>query len=404
MSSEEIDNIIRIQHVATHSSDPYTDDYYHQACLAKRSSLSNSRLRHHFCPNSITESSSRPKANSEPHAFLQVEGLGRLPFSSIRRPRPLLELDSKPDPHNEKTIKPLEQETMLAARIAIEDGLSLLLDIDDVDRFLQFNQAQDGGAHLRHKRQNLLEGLATSLQLVDPLSHTITQKDDLVFLRIVSLPKGRKFISRYLKLLHPSDDVARIVCMAVFRHLRFLFGDMPSDSSASEATTDLMLSVSSTVSKMELGALSACLAAVVCSSEQPPLRPIGNSAGDSASVVVKTLLDRATELLTDQRAMVQHHVVRNMWQESFNAFFSLLTKYCVAKFETLTRAAPVIGGEIAQAISREMPVELLRASLPHTDDGQRRLLREFAQRSMPVMNHASNGGSNGPPNSESVRS
>ncbi|KAK8651917.1 hypothetical protein V6N13_141492 [Hibiscus sabdariffa] len=80
-------------------------------------------------------------------------------------------------------IRKLEQEPMLAARVTVEDGLCLLLDVDDIDRFLQFNQLQDGGAQLRQKRQVLLEGLAASLQLVDPLAkngHTdeLAQKDD----------------------------------------------------------------------------------------------------------------------------------------------------------------------------------------------------------------------------------
>ncbi|KAJ0508681.1 hypothetical protein HanIR_Chr11g0520011 [Helianthus annuus] len=95
---------------------------------------------------------------------------------------------------------------MLAARVTIEDGICLLLDVDDIDRFLQFNQLQDGGAQLRQRRQVLLEGLATSLQLVDPFSKNgqtdeSAQKDDFIFLRLVSLSKGRKLISSYLNIL-----------------------------------------------------------------------------------------------------------------------------------------------------------------------------------------------------------
>lgn len=395
MCAEEIDSILRIQHAATHSNDPYVDDYYHQACLAKRYSSSNSRPRHHFCPVSIRDLPSHTKASSEPHAYLQVDALGRIPFSSIRRPRPLLEVDAPANSADEilnpkSAIKPLEQEPMLAARIIIEDGICLLLDVDDIDRLLQFGAPQDGGAHLRRRRQGLLEGLAASLQLVDPLGHGIAPKDDLVFLRCVSLPKGRKLLSRYLKILYPCDDLARIVCMAVFRHLRFLFGEMPMDSVAAKTTTDLVISVASVVHGMDLGALSACLAAIVCSSEQPPLRPIGNPAGDGASVITKAVLERATELLTDRHAAANHSI-RNLWQESFDAFFVLLTKYCISKYESIMEslvsgapnAAP-IGPEVAKAISREMPVELLRASLPHTNESQRKLLLEFAQRSMPV--------------------
>ncbi|CBI34052.3 unnamed protein product, partial [Vitis vinifera] len=73
---------------------------------------------------------------------------------------------------------------------------------------------------------------------------------------------------------------------------------------------------------------------------------------------------------------------------SFDEFFSLLTKYCLSKYETI--------------IHREMPVELLRASLPHTDEHQRKLLLDFAQRSMPITGFNTRG-SSGQVTSESVR-
>eukprot|EP00262_Sarcandra_glabra_P008884 TRINITY_DN2281_c0_g1_i1.p1 TRINITY_DN2281_c0_g1~~TRINITY_DN2281_c0_g1_i1.p1 ORF type:complete len:826 (+),score=167.70 TRINITY_DN2281_c0_g1_i1:193-2670(+) len=417
MSAEEIEGILRMQHAATHSNDPYLDDYYHQACLAKSSS--GSRMRHHFCPTFLRDLPSRARAAAEPHAYLQVDALGRVPFSSIRRPRPLLEVDppsvtgDNSIPENQKSPeKPLEQEPMLAARITIEDGLCLLLDVDDIDRLLQFSQPQDGGSHLKRRRQVLLEGLAASLQLVDPLSpgHSVgpAPKDDLVFLRLVSLSKGRKLLSRYLQLLIPGSELTRIVCMAIFRHLRSLFGGLPSDSGAADTTTNLARTVSICVDRMDLSALSACLAAVVCSSEQPPLRPLGSSAGDGASVSVKSVLDKATELLTDPHAAGNYSMPnRALWQASFDAFFGLLTKYCLGKYETIMHSllmqvpdAAIIGSEAARAIGREMPIELLRASLPHTDEHQRKLLLDFAQRSMPVTGF--NGPSRGQNNTDSV--
>ncbi|XP_058071674.1 protein PAT1 homolog 2-like isoform X2 [Magnolia sinica] len=417
MSAEEIESILRMQHAATHSNDPYIDDYYHQACLAK--STSGSRLKHHFCPSHLRELPSRARASNEPHAYLQVDALGRLPFSSIRRPRPLLEVDppssASGDGEEQPPEKPLEQEPMLAARITIEDGLCLLLDVDDIDRLLQFSQPQDGGSQLRRRRQLLLEGLAASLQLVDPLSpgkggHSVglAPKDDLVFLRLSSLPKGRKLLSRYLQLLYPGSELTRIVCMAIFRHLRFLFGGLPSDSGAAETTMGLARTVSACVRGMDLSALSACLAAVVCSPEQPPLRPLGSPAGDGASIIIKTVLERATDLLTDPHAAASYSLPnRALWQASFDAFFGLLTKYCLSKYETIMQALlmqasnpAVIGMEDARAISKEMPVELLRASLPHTNEHQRRLLLDFAQRTMPITGFNAYG--TGPVNSESV--
>ncbi|KAJ0980766.1 hypothetical protein J5N97_009021 [Dioscorea zingiberensis] len=421
MSAEEIESILRMQHAATHSSDPYIDDYYHQACLAKKTA--GSRLKHHFCPTTVRDSSSRARTNNEPHAYLQVDALGRISFSSIRRPRPLLEVESLSNPGDvldqQSSVKPLDQEPMLAARIAIEDGLCLLLDVDDIDRLLQFSPPQDDGSQLKQKRQVLLEGLAASLQLVDPLGpgkagHSVglSPKDDLVFLRLVSLPKGRKLLSRYLQLLFPGNELTRIVSMAVFRHLRFLFGGLPSDTGAAQTTINLAKTVSSCVRVMDLSALSACLAAVVCSSEQPPLRPLGSSAGDGASMIIKSVLERATELLTDNHAASKYSMPnRNLWQASFDAFFGLLTKYCLSKYDTIMQSlliqapnAAVIGSEATRAISKEMPVELLRASLPHTDEQQRKQLLDFAQRSMPVTGFNAHGSSTGSMASESVPS
>ncbi|KAE8679051.1 methyltransferase-like protein 25-like [Hibiscus syriacus] len=401
MSPDEIEGILRMQLSATHNNDPYVDDYYHQACLARKSA--GAKLRHHFCPTHLRDLPPRARANAEPHTFLQVDALGRVPFSSIRRPRPLLEVDppnsSAVDNNDQKASDmPLEQEPMLAARVTIEEGLCLLLDIDDIDRFLQFNQLQDGGAQPRQRRQILLEGLAASLQLVDPLGkndHTdeLAQKDDVVFLRIVSLPKGRKLLARYLQLLFPDGELRRVVCMAIFRHLRFLFGGLPSDPGAAETTTNLAKVVSSCVHEMDLRALSFCLAAVVCSSEQPPLRPLGSPAGDGASFILKCVLDRATELVTDFRAGSDYNMSnQSLWKASFDEFFNLLTKYCINKYDLvmqslLMQVKPnmvIDESDAAKAIKREMPIDLLQACLPHINEQQKKLIWDLSQRSMLV--------------------
>ncbi|KAJ4798690.1 Topoisomerase II-associated protein PAT1 [Rhynchospora pubera] len=410
MTVDEIEHISRMQHALAHGSDPYIDDYYHQACLFKKSS--GSGLRHHFCPTLIRDPSTRTRSRDEPHAFLQVEALGRLPFSSIRRPRPLLDVDSSSSSPDTRPTKPLDQEPMLAARITIEDGLCLVLDVDDIDRVLQFNQVPDGGSHLRRKRQALLEEIASSLHLVDPLapgtgtgSGTSTGNDDFVFLRIVSLPKGRKLLSRYLNLLHTgTSEVVRVVCMAVFRHLRFLFGSMPADLQAAASTKTLAVSLCNCLRGMDLSSLSACLAAVVCSAEQPPLRPIGSPSGDGASLALKTVLERATDLLKSNSADFAAPN-RSLWQASFDAFFVLLSKYCTGKYDSIVRYGAGIGvEEVARAISREIPVELLRASLPHTNEAQRRFLVDFAQRSLPITGHGHGGSDTGSVSSASVPS
>ncbi|XP_048229012.1 protein PAT1 homolog isoform X2 [Ricinus communis] len=388
MTTDEIEGIIRMQLAATHSDDPYVDDYYNQGCLAKKSA--GAKLKHHFCPTHLRDLPSRARANIEPHAFLQVDALGRVPFSSIRRPRPLLEVDppnsSVSGAADQKVpVKPLDQEPMLAARVTIEDGLCLLLDVDDIDRFLEFNQLQDGGDQLRRRRQVLLEELGASLQLVNPLGKNghkvgLAPKHELVFLRLVSLPKGQKLLARYLQLLFTAGDLMLIVCMAIFRHLRFLFGSVPSDLRAAEATNDLARAVSLCVHRMDLGSLSACLAAVVCSLEQPPLRPLGSSDGNEASLILISVLDRATELLKRFQDGSNHNVTNKApWKASFDEFFGLVLNYCINKYDEIMQSSPL---DPAEATKRELPIELLRASVPHTNDYQKKMLFDLSQRSL----------------------
>ncbi|XP_051125360.1 protein PAT1 homolog 1-like isoform X2 [Andrographis paniculata] len=420
MTSEEIENILKLQHAATtHGNDPYLDDYYHQARLAKKSV--ETRTMYRFCPPQHKEQSSMSRNSTDTQPHLQIDGHGKVCFSSVRRPQPLLELDLPPSACGEgnteqkSSEKPLENEPMFAARVMVEDAHCLLLQVDDIDRLLQCTQSQDGGSQLKQKRIVLLEGLAASLQLVDPLGKgknavALSPKDDMVFLRVSSLPKGRKLISRFLQLLAPGSELTRIVCMAIFRHLRYLFGGLPSDLEAAGTVKDLAKTVSLCVNSMDPNSLSACLAAVVCSSEQPPLRPLGSPAGDGASVILKSVLERATNILSDPQ-FSNNFSIRNptLWQASFNAFFSLLTKYCVSKYDSILQsliaqnASEAISSEAARAISREMPVELLRASLPHTDEGQKKLLLNFAQRSMLVTRFNARGGNSGQINPDSVR-
>ncbi|GJY95257.1 PAT1 homolog 1-like protein [Tanacetum coccineum] len=108
------------------------------------------------------------------------------------QPQPIIEVDPPSGSGdvgsvNKGSEKPLEKEPMLVARIMIKDGISVLLDVDDIDHIFQVTQPQDGGSQARQRRQILLEGLAAALQLVDPLgvssntSSGLAPKDDIVF-------------------------------------------------------------------------------------------------------------------------------------------------------------------------------------------------------------------------------
>ncbi|PHT42649.1 hypothetical protein CQW23_16674 [Capsicum baccatum] len=90
---------------------------------------------------------------------------------------------------------------------------------------------------------------------------------------------------------------------------------------------------------MDLNSLSACVAAIVCSSEQPPLRPLGSPAGDGASVILKSVFERATHLLTDPQAGGSFSMPNPaLWQASFDAFLGLLTKYYLCKYDSIVQS------------------------------------------------------------------
>ncbi|CAM6027229.1 unnamed protein product [Sphagnum balticum] len=428
MTAEEIENIVRIQWAATHSSDPYIDDYYHQAVQAKHAG-GTPHGRRHFAPSHPRDMPSHTRAAAEPHAFLQVDALGRVPFSSIRRPRPLLEVDpamvdgmgmvgANGDVSTDSMAsqRPLEQEPMLAARIAIEDGLCLLLDVDDIDRLLGSQQHPDGGAQLRRRRQMLLEGLAASLQLADRFGNSadigtsivnghlmgLSPKDDLVFLRLASLPKGRKLLIRYLQLITPGSQLALVVCMAVFRHLRFLFNGPQSDVSSTATSVALANAVALAVMSMDLPSLSACLLSVVLAAEPAPLRPMGSPSGDGATVILRSVLERASTVQRDRGSFYILQTL-NVWQHAFDTFFALLTRYCTNKYESVIHSLmmsypgniPAINAAADEALKKEIPVELLQATLPHTSEQQRKLLYDLITKGAGAMSWLSSGASTG---------
>ena len=65
--------------------------------------------------------------------------------------------------------RPLEEEPLLAARMVVEDGLCLLLDIQDIDRLWAARGTREDEAALRHRRTLLLEvsGLSVLPDLIN---------------------------------------------------------------------------------------------------------------------------------------------------------------------------------------------------------------------------------------------
>ena len=45
-----------------------------------------------FAPDTLRELAPAERAGGEPASYVKLEGLGKIPFSNIRRPKPLMEL------------------------------------------------------------------------------------------------------------------------------------------------------------------------------------------------------------------------------------------------------------------------------------------------------------------------
>lgn len=281
MSRDEIDTILRIQWRSLHNGPPYQEDYYFQAFINKHGGGRNARW---FAPESIRQLAPSERCAAEATTFLSVDGLGRIPFSNVRRPRPLMDLASaSPNQGAEGdggsdseavrgalTRRPLEQEPALAARIMIEDCLALLLDVQDIDCVFAASPggAPEGEAALRRRRALLMDGLAASLRLQQPpylsaaadaainaSSNQQPQGDDSeggegkahchsahdgVLQRLLSLRKGRDLLARSLALSVPPQGAhvdrgaswvavqSPALVFGLLRNLRAVFRKQPA--------------------------------------------------------------------------------------------------------------------------------------------------------------------------------
>lgn len=129
--------------------------------------------------------------------------------------------------------------------------MSLLLDVDDIERLFRQGVAKasiiSNAESLLQRRSALMEGLASSLRLPSTPVLNLSDADngpnssapvgDGVFLRLMTLPKGRGLLARMLRRLFSpfessgapsSSSQLRILC-AVMRNLRSLFGFFPPE-------------------------------------------------------------------------------------------------------------------------------------------------------------------------------
>ena len=153
MTDFEINKILGIQAANVSCGNPYVDDYYFQAYRKKHQEGFN-----RFAPGALRDLGCAERSGKTEIKFAELEGLGKIPFSNLRTPRPLLDIadDQEPEPFDsgqekprQAAKRPLLQEPLLNARQVIEDCLSLLLDVDDVDRLVECEGVRSAGKELR---------------------------------------------------------------------------------------------------------------------------------------------------------------------------------------------------------------------------------------------------------------
>lgn len=259
MDADEIDTILRIQWrslTAGGGGSTYVEDFYSQAVVEKRGGPLAAMAAARFAPPALRELARDEKTGGALNApgrgdggqggggqaYVALEGLGKIPFSNVRRPKPLMDLGgfapssssaapAAADPPSaaanggageggQAPVRPLDKEPALAARLVAEEAACLLLDVDDIDRLWAAALIGGGGGNgfpssgsrngsgsgarcdeglLRQRRSLLMEALCRALRL--PETPRAPRASDGVFLRIVALRKGRAVVGRGLRLL-----------------------------------------------------------------------------------------------------------------------------------------------------------------------------------------------------------
>ena len=247
MSAYEISSILRAQWIGVHSAAPYVEDFYFQAWLAKTFPGLNREM---FAPDQIrgpdTDSMERLSSNDDRSSlFVKLSGLGRVAYSNIRRPRPLMDISTEelehktPEgPQGEESIEgsapeipkgksplsgktqteaihkrrrsALDRDPVLAGHVMMEDCMHLLLDVDDLDRKV-LSAGNPPSADVVGLRAKMMESLADALS-IHPTPHgnadakeareDVKRGDDMLR-RIALLRKGRHVLAKAIGALLP---------------------------------------------------------------------------------------------------------------------------------------------------------------------------------------------------------
>lgn len=405
MFRDEIDSILFMQSKALHMAPPYLEDYYYQAFISKYYDGKNNDV---FAPESVRELAPTEKVAAENIAFVKLEGLGRVAFSNIRRPRPLMDVSiesvNRTIEEREDTSKPhakrLEQEPALAARIMIEDCMALILDVEDVDRIFIASKGEnlENKDALKQRRTLLVEGLASSLRLSERPEGK--GDSDSVFLKLLSRNKGITLATRAMKITFPPEEMNRDSSTKVAPNYRILWAllrrlgtiyrsDLLRNSqspvqaketveSLSSLATAMMGVLSSIKSPHALGDAMVAVSHAGISDSISFFSP-GETASDTdrkpwACDVIATLLARGAELALHNTVSDDLH--GNSWSEGIEHLYKFFERDLQSKEKILSSSDT--SEEERSSIRKSIPVPMIgQHCMPQFTEKQKTVIQNL---------------------------
>jgi hypothetical protein len=284
----------------------------------------------------------------------------------------------------------------------LEDGLCLLADVDDCDRLLV---SAGGGASsgadaatLMRRKTLLLEGLTATLRLPSGPEPAKTAAvdggcGDAVLRAVGSLPKGRRMLAGLLTRLPPGGASAARVAWSLARSLRFVFAPPRQPPPGVDAlhsggtADDRSLAALADAAAGAIGAftplqLCALLAAVLAGGALPALdaSQAGAAAAEFLAAVLRSASAKGLAGVADESSSSAATAPEaSVWQVTFASFFASLSARVAAAMAAAATAAASGDSTLAAVARRDVPVELMRAAVPHASPAQRAHLRRFLE-------------------------
>ena len=379
MTASEIEKILACQVQNTHVQNPYSDDYYYHAFMKKyrRGSV-------RFSPLSIKELEHQEQNMKAEVKFADLQGLGKIPFSNLRTPRPLIDFldnESLASAEEEAGLQSIQWEYIrlaqraqaMHARKLIEDAMCLLLEVDDVDRLAMSECGKIDLRKLAARRRDLIGSIVAAFRIPSTPEGVASGgrfNGDGVFLRLMSIAKGRSLLAKLLNVLVPPRPFQALptdtkplshICWTTLRNIRALFGpttwitkagidvDLPTLSAETSKIAvglkEVILTLKSATDvckafeALAKGDLMSSDGSVVTPEELllpflPPNHVPGCKTGIWLEAVLVALLQRALEVGLAQRISFTHTIgaytdfeLMKKWEWVFGVLYGAVTAH-----------------------------------------------------------------------------